>query len=61
LSPIGRVKKREFASEVGVERSVTSRSKNERIKLKITRSVSVRGWNTKKRLSRAAGKGKTEV
>jgi hypothetical protein len=44
-----------------VERSGTSRSKNERIKIKITRSVSVRGWNTKKGLSRAAGKGKTEV
>jgi hypothetical protein len=61
LSPLGRVKKREFASEVGVERSGTSRSKNERIKIKITRSVSV-GWgNTKKRLSRAAGKGKSGV
>jgi hypothetical protein len=51
-------RKSERASEVGVERSGTSRSKRERIVNKMERSSSARGWSTKRWSWEGKGVGK---
>jgi hypothetical protein len=58
--PLGEKKKRDDASEVGMERSGMSRSKEERIGLIMVLHQSG-GGEDKKRLSRGCGEGETEV